>query len=167
MGIYMFMDQIPAAKIDEFLEDESKLHKHLKLPYKNYLDYWKNREPEDPATASTHDLDKAWTSLHYLLTNGETMGNGTRLNDELLNYYFPARILSPAEITVYMAFLQTIDEPTLKARFNPRDMADKAVDFEEPLMSPDMWEYLWNHFVSLRDFLQRTAEKGDLGIVVR
>ncbi|KAJ1549510.1 hypothetical protein HK405_015133 [Cladochytrium tenue] len=153
MGIYMFMNQIPASKIDDFLEDESKLHEHLKLPYKNYLDYWKNREPEAPATASTHDLDKAWT--------------GTQLNDELLNYYFPARILSPAQITVYVAFLQTIDEPTLKARFNPRDMADKAVDFEEPLMSPDMWEYLWNHFLSLRDFLQRTAEKGDLGIVVR
>ncbi|KAJ1561703.1 Transient receptor putative cation channel sub V member 5 [Cladochytrium tenue] len=65
---------IPASKIDDFLEDESKLHEHLKLPYKNYLDYWKSREPEDPATASAHDLDKAWTSLHYLFTNGETTG---------------------------------------------------------------------------------------------
>ncbi|KAJ3044482.1 hypothetical protein HDV00_001909 [Rhizophlyctis rosea] len=176
MGISLFLKQIPAASIKDFLKDASPLHAYLKLPYKDYREYW---EDENRDRSTTHDMDKSWHPIHFLLTGepehktkrrsqrpATLLFGGTKIKSDLLGYYGPPRILSPAQISNFLAFLQTLDEEKLKMGFDPAVMAQEAVDDERFLQDREgAWKYYWDHFVGLREFLGMVEGKGD-GVVL-
>lgn len=115
------------------------------------------------------DLDKAWHGLHYLLngTTYEVRGDagpaiigGDPIGPDL--GMGPARLLMPDAVRAVAAGLDTLDEATLRDRFDPAAMSEAEI-------YPHIWEdgddefdgYLLPNFTALRDFYRAAAEHGD------
>ncbi|MEU5914881.1 YfbM family protein [Micromonospora sp. NPDC047527] len=115
------------------------------------------------------DLDKAWHGLHYLLTGdtyeirgdvGPAILGGDPIGPDL--GMGPARLLTPDVVRAVAAGLGTLDEATLRDRYDPAALSDAEI-------YPHIWDdgddefdnYLLPHFTALRDFYRTGAERGE------
>jgi len=125
---------------------------------------------------SSTDLDKAWHGIHYLLTKTAWEGRaplnflvaGGRQVGKIDVGYGPARVLSAAETQAAHAALALIDDETLRARFDPADMAAKEIYPEIWDRDPeheDSLDYLLEYAGILRTFLAQVVERKQ-GLVV-
>lgn len=126
------------------------------------------------ATEPELDLDKSWHGIHHLLTGsaweiGEGAGaailGGTPIGGD--NGYGPARLLDPDAVRAVAAGLDGVDVATLRARFDPAELA--AAD-----VYPNIWDggaeefdgYLAPYFTELRTFYRAAAAGGQAVLLV-
>ena len=121
------------------------------------------------------DIEKAWHGLHFLLTGtaaeGEEPGcfllcGGEEIGDEDVG---PARVLRPDQVSQFAAFLAELSHDELARRYDPTRMTALEI-------YPEIWtrpaapgesgfDYLFESFEDLRDFVKATSAKGDSLIV--
>lgn len=122
------------------------------------------------------DLDKAWNGLHFLFTGtadeGEEPGcfllrGGEEIGDEDVG---PARVLRPDQVSQLAAFLTQLSRDELASRYNPTRMTEldvyPKVIWTRPTRSGESeFDYLFDAFEDLRDFVTETSTRGDSLIV--
>jgi hypothetical protein len=131
---------------------------------------WDAREEDDET-----ELDKAWHGLHYLFTGtaGEgaepatyIVSGGEPIGDVDVGYGAARAIRSP-EVQRFADFLASFDREELQRRFHPPRMFELDI-------YPKIWDeegedgafdYLWEYFQVLRDFVAQAARRGS-GMIV-
>lgn len=116
------------------------------------------------------DLDKAWHSLHFLLTGqawegafpqGFLVSCGKEVGSVDVGCG-PARSFTPEEVACIAALLDAQDEAKLRAAVNPAAMREAEVYCgagPEDTLSDDEWEYLISAFRNAREFVRETAAR--------
>jgi hypothetical protein len=119
------------------------------------------------------DIEKSWHGLHFLLTGKQEGGDapacyllhGGRRIGKVDVGYGPARALMPADARRFADFLQSLSADELRRRFDPDRMTELK-------LYPDIWDegdeafdYLYENFVSLRDFMIAAREARDAVII--
>ena len=122
------------------------------------------------------DLDKAWDGLNFLFT-GMAEGReepgcfllfgGEEIGDEDDG---PARVLRPAQVSQFAAFLAELSHEELARRYDPERMTALGIYPEVIWMRPtapgeSRFDYLFEYFEALRDFVTETAKRGESLIV--
>jgi hypothetical protein len=131
---------------------------------------WDAREDDDEL-----DVDKAWHGLHYLFTgtygDGEEPATYIMSGGELIGSvdvgYGAARAIRSAGVRSFDDFLSALDRDELLRRFDPArmhalDIYPRMWDREDP---DEAFEYLWEYFQELRQFVARAARRSD-GMIV-
>lgn len=128
-------------------------------------------QPEGPPTAdgagSVLSVEKMWQALHFLVV-GDPFRPGTGRDAFVLGGqacgadlgYGPARMLSPADVTVVARELP--DAEVLRASFDPAKLA--AADVYPGVWDEDpeeLWEELSAYYESLRTYYREAARAGD------
>lgn len=119
----------------------------------------------------TLDIDKAWHAIHFTLTGEIDEGNkdnillkvvlgGKPVNDEDVGYS-PAMLITADEVKEINNEIKGISEEDFHSKFNVKDMAkNKIYTIIEDEDEDGMFEYVWGHFESLKDFYSKAAEMG-------
>ncbi|MFO0950660.1 MAG: YfbM family protein [Isosphaeraceae bacterium] len=110
-----------------------------------------------------YETDKAWDAIHRCLTDGTLSGEGPApLHLAVLggrSLYveedYVVRYLTPAEVAEVARALAGLDRDWFLGRYQSLD----PDDYDGP-MGEDDFEYTWENFAGLRDFLRAAAEKG-------
>jgi Domain of unknown function (DUF1877) len=128
-----------------------------------------------PSESGEHlDLDKAWQGIHFLLT-GTDLGGDPPLNfihrpenwvGDVDVGLGPARVVRSDEVREIAEELKSLSPEQLAERFDPKKMMELAI-------YPEVWDrdpadelaYVLAYYNDLRDFVTRTAERGQ-GLVV-
>jgi hypothetical protein len=112
------------------------------------------------------DLDKHWHGVHYLLTGtawdlgdgaaGAAVLGGADIGAD--GGYGPARLVDADLVRAIAAGLDSLDEQTLRERFDPAAMSAAEI-------YPDIWtdvdaDDLLEHVGVLRDFYRSAADNG-------
>jgi hypothetical protein len=132
--------------------------------------------PQGAPDESVH-LDKAWHGLHFLLTGtadseeepgcfvisgGEDIGEDDD-GDPV------ARLLDPAQVRAFDAFLDTLTPEELRSRFDPERMTAleiyPAVIWTRPEEDDDSLGFLLSAFESLRESIAAAAAAGDSVVI--
>lgn len=122
------------------------------------------------------DLDKMWHGLHFLFTGTAEEGpepacfllcGGEEIGNEDVG---PARVLSPDQVSQFAAFLGELSHDELARRYNPARMTALEiypdVIWTRPAVSgKSEFDYLFEAFEELRDFVTATSTRGDHLIV--
>lgn len=121
------------------------------------------------------DIDKAWHAIHYALT-GEMWGmtgepaswlvfGGEPISEEDMGYG-PARLIENDVVKLIADALTAWDEAAFRENFNIADMVECHV---YPVMDDEnedeFFEYVWENFAALRDWIRETADTGENVIV--
>ena len=122
------------------------------------------------------DLEKAWHGLHFLFT-GTADGTeepgcflvygGENIGDEDDG---SIRVLRSDQVSQFAAFLDELSEEELARRYDPARMTDfdiyPSVIWTRPAPPGESeFDYLYECFEDLRDFVTETATRGDSLIV--
>ena len=122
------------------------------------------------------ELDKMWHGLHFLFTGTAWEGpepgcfllcGGEEIGNEDVG---PARVLSPDQVSQFAAFLRELSHDELARRYNPARMTELEIYPDVIWMRPappgeSEFDYLFEAFEELRDFVTATSTKGDYLIV--
>ena len=122
------------------------------------------------------DIDKAWNGLHFLFTGtaGEgpepecfLLSGGEEIGDERVG---PARVLSPDQVSQFASFLVELSRDELARRYDPARMTALEiypdVIWTRPAAAGESaFDYLFEAFEELRDFVTATSTRGDYLIV--
>jgi hypothetical protein len=109
-------------------------------------------------------VDKAWHGLHYLFTGTVWEGEepacylvegGEALPDDR---YGNVRIIRPAQVERFAAFLRPLTREALLDRYDPEDMLELDI-YPRMWRNEDAFEYLWVYFQDLRAFVATAAER--------
>ncbi|RYD30025.1 MAG: DUF1877 family protein, partial [Verrucomicrobiaceae bacterium] len=167
MSMILNLARVPATLGEELLQNPEGIYAIL--------------EPEEDSadTAVTEDdmidLDKSWHALHFLFTGTAWEGElpasflvlgGTQVGDLDVGYG-PARYFDVATTTQIDAFLQSLDEATLRSLFDQEKMLD--LDIYPQIWDEDnadeVWEYVGEYLTILREFVRATAASGKAMLV--
>lgn len=124
-------------------------------------------ESEDDAASV--DIDKAWHGVHWLLTGSaepsqgiasQVIFGGQPMGDDPEDSL--GQLQDAPLVTAISAFLQTLSDDDLKARFNPADM-ERADIYPSGIWGEDriLEEYLLPAVARLKDFYAKAASSGD------
>ena len=80
--------------------------------------------------------------------------------------YGPAHVTAADEVKALSAQLNDFDEAGLAARFDGADMDAKGIYPGFWSEDSSMFEYLYHHFIALRDFYAEAARDGDAVVSV-
>lgn len=122
------------------------------------------------------DIEKAWNALHFLFTGtaeeGEEPGcfllrGGEEIGNEDVG---PARALSPEQVSQFAAFLVELSRDELARRYNPARMTaleiyPDVIWTRPAALDGTEFNYLFETFEELRDFVIATSARGDYLIV--
>jgi hypothetical protein len=153
VGMYASLFAVPESLVDEMRRDAATREEWL----------------GDPSELDTHQLDKLWHGLHYLMTGsdqptnapvGHAIFGGAALSEDDMGFG-PATYLTPAEVAVAAVAMKQLDAKDLRARFDPADMSARGV-------YPDIWvregeaalDDLLAAYEKLRSYYARAADKG-------
>lgn len=122
------------------------------------------------------DLEKAWHGLHFLFTGTAWEGHepecfllcgGEEIGDDKVG---PARVLNPDQVSQFAAFLAELSPDELARRYSPARMT--AVEIYPDVIwtrpaapGESAFDYLFEAFEELRDFVTATSTRGDFLIV--
>jgi hypothetical protein len=131
---------------------------------------------EPDGDADELDVDKAWHGIHFLLTGTAWEGSfplnfivsgGKQIGDVDVGYG-PARALTSEDVRRLAAALEPLTSAEIERRFDPKKMTKLQI-------YPDIWDrdpdeddslgYLLEYYTDLRDFVRRTAERGQALLV--
>ena len=132
-----------------------------------------NREPDGVSDLvrheNSHDLDKAWHGLHFLLT-GKAWGGAPPLGHAIVGGaatgpdqgYGPAMLVTPAQVAEVALALAAVTEETLRGRYDPKAM-------DEQHIYPTVWAregteglaWLLHYLSPLKQFYAEAARRGD------
>jgi hypothetical protein len=114
------------------------------------------------------DLDKSWHGIHFLLAGqdwattegaGEAVLGGDPIGEEV--GYGQARLVTPERVRTVADALRTVDEETLRTRYD-------ADAFTEAEIYPEIWDesdvldtYLIPYFLELKAFYLAAADEGE------
>jgi hypothetical protein len=110
------------------------------------------------------ETDKAWDAIHRCLTDGECRtdngdyplshvvlgGQQLHAGDDFIVSYVPAE-----QVEDLVAALRPLDRDWLRQRYAELDPSDYG-----PEHGAEDFEYTWENFVELREFLERAAAGG-------
>lgn len=108
------------------------------------------------------ELDKAWDSIHRVLTDGKLeYANGTEpLNHAILGgyqlYNGDDYIVSVKDMDMVKALAVRLLQIT-ELEFKERYLTLEFVEYDQPKSEDDL-EYAWSYFVSMQAFYQKAAE---------
>jgi hypothetical protein len=122
------------------------------------------------------DIDKAWHGLHFLFTGTAWKGDepgcfllcgGEEIGDEDVG---PARALSPDHVSQFATFLVELSHDELARRYSPPRMTALEIYPDVIWTRPaapgeSAFDYLFEAFEKLRDFVTATATKREWLIV--
>lgn len=114
------------------------------------------------------ELDKAWHAVHYLLTGSAWEGeaplnficHGGQEVGDIDTGYGPARALGADEVLDIANALEGIDAETLAQRFDPVEMEKLDIYPSIWQHEPDALAFCTGSFTAMKDFIDRTAERG-------
>ncbi len=143
--------------------------------WKNLFGGKKETSSETPVLAPRNeedeeDADKAWNAIHYILTGtaeggafpaGFILYGGKEVGEEDVGYG-PARLLSTDELKEVSFILGTFSESSIRFSYDGRAMDNSNA-------YPQIWErdgvegfeYVWENFEKLRDFISDTHRRND------
>ncbi|MDB6058033.1 MAG: hypothetical protein JWO95_1877 [Verrucomicrobiales bacterium] len=143
-----------------------------------FLGHLLHRKESAPQELAEHlpeqdviDIDETWHGLHFLFTGSGWEGEfpqgflvscGKPVGDEDVGYG-PARSFSPEEVTQIAAFLENVDEQTLRQRLDPKRMAELEIYPTYPGLKPedvdleDEWDYLTDSLHRMKEFIGETG----------
>ncbi len=111
-------------------------------------------------------MDKAWDAVHRCLTDGTlTIGSsptplaklildGKQLHSDTSTYI--ANLVDWHELPEISEALKAVTKDSLKARYERL----RATDYLQYQISNEDWEYTWDYFSEIPDFVARTYEEG-------
>jgi Domain of unknown function (DUF1877) len=122
------------------------------------------------------DIEKAWHGLHFLFTGTADEGQepgcfllcgGEEIGNEDVG---PARVLRPDQVSRFATFLAELSHDELASRYNPTRMTALEIYPEVIWTRPALpgqspFDYLFEAFEELRDFVTATSTRGDSLIV--
>lgn len=122
------------------------------------------------------DIDKAWHGLHFLFTGtaweGQEPGcfllcGGEEIGNEDVG---PARVLRPDQVSQFATFLAELSREELARRYSPTRMTELEIYPEVIWTRPaapgeSAFNYLFEAYEQMNDFVTTTAAKGDSLIV--
>lgn len=126
----------------------------------------------DPTQCPSLDVDKSWRAIHYLLCkdleNGKPpMGYVVPIRDENeldCELEFGAFYITAQQVKEAANFLNSLDDPVLKNRYDFKAMQENAVyplqGNENEMDSGPFYEYIYSYLIKLREYFNQTAEKG-------
>jgi uncharacterized protein DUF1877 len=131
---------------------------------------------ENSATRPNIDLDKAWESLHFLLTGTAADGEepacylargGEELVEELddeQSGYSSIRVLTPEQVAAFDRYLSSLTIDELRRRFDVGRMVELRIYSKrrsrKAPADDDMLDHLIEAFEDLRTFVRETAASG-------
>lgn len=158
MGMQLSLYSLSDQRVDDLLADPPLV-----------LDILDGEDPD----AEEFELDKAWHAIHYLLTGSAWEGEaplnficqGGQEVGDIDTGYGPARALGADEVLDIANALEGIDAAVLAQRFDPEEMEKLEIYPSIWQDEPDALEFCTGSFTAMKDFIDRTAERGD-GILI-
>lgn len=134
-----------------------------------------NANPFTDMGDASIDIDKAWHTIHYILTGevwdvpdddilAQLVLGGEPINDEDLGYG-PMRLLTKETVSQLADALEKWDEDAFRENFHMEDLTANEIypttgmDEEE-----EFFQYVWENFDVLKKFIKETSEK-DLNVL--
>lgn len=155
MGMQLSLYSLSDQRVDDLLADPPLV-----------LDILDGEE----ADVEEFELDKAWHAVHHLLTGSAWEGEaplnficqGGQEVGDIDTGYGPARALGADDVLDIANALEGIDADTLAQRFDPEEMEKleiyPSIWTTEP--EADALEFCTASFTAMKDFIDRTAERG-------
>jgi hypothetical protein len=151
------------------LAKDSEISKLLDDPEK--IEDWLFNDEDEPDA----ELEKAWHGIHFILTGSDWNGDeplcyllaGGSTVGEIDVGYGPARALTSTQVEEFRAAISNLSKEDFKNKF------DREA-FEQHEIYPRGWQlgkdeenidFLYSHFVTLREFLEAAKAKGYGAIV--
>lgn len=112
------------------------------------------------------ETDKAWDAIHRCLTDGaltvarsaDPLGKlflgGTWLCSDPQRYI--VNLVESSELPEILTALKTVTKEWLRARYGQLG----STDYPQELLSEQDWEYTWDYFSYLPDFVDRAVREG-------
>ena len=133
------------------------------------------RDWPEPDDREDLDLDKSWEALHFCLTgsrNPTSAPEGLLLMDKRsigsdeVGYGKPWA-LDAKEVKLFARTLAPLSQADLRARYDPVRMVREKVYLADAFLrdGDQGFDYIWQNFLQLRDFLNATSEQGQ-GLVL-
>lgn len=119
-------------------------------------------------------VEKLWHAIHFLLSDGCASESDGKLGDLFMGGeesgedtgYGPPRYHAPRAVTKLHRWLSALSNEQLRARFDPRELADADIYpsiWDEP--ADDLWEEIVGYLDPLRALIARADERGE-GLLV-
>jgi len=156
MGMVLNLLRVSSDDLSSFLKDSSLLDDRLD-------ELFESSDSEDLI-----DLDKSWNGVFYVLT-GQNIDNldhplakalfsGMLVDEDQDLGYGPGHFVTAAEVRELSHGLTALTRSDLNNRFDPVRM--DQLDVYPAFWAEDAssFEYIWEHFVSLREFYRKAAE---------
>ncbi len=135
-----------------------------------------NRELQLVQDGEEIDLEKSWHGLHFLFTGtaeeGEDPGCFLLYGGEEIGNKDDGsiRVLRPDQVSQFAAFLTGLSRDELARRYNPTRMTEldiypKVIWLRPTPDGESEFDYLFETFEELRDFVTATSTRGDSLIV--
>ena len=130
------------------------------------LDYIQEEIEEAWDEAHLLEIDKAWDAIHRCLTDGSLMVarsssplgklilGGTQLYSDPETYI--VNLIESSELPEISTALKGVTKEWLKSRYDQL----KRTDYPKECISEQDWEYTWDFFSGIPDFVDRAAHEG-------
>jgi hypothetical protein len=126
------------------------------------------QEEIEEAWDETHlmQTDKAWDAIHRCLTDGtltvarsssplgKLIVGGIQLHSDPQRYIL--NLVESSELPEISAALKAVTKQWLRARYNHLS----STDYPQELISEQDWEYTWDWFSGIPDFVDRAVHEG-------
>ena len=128
-------------------------------------------ENDDVDEEKCLDIDKAWHAIHFTLTGhmaNEDNDNiltkltfsGNAVSNEDVGYG-PAMEITANEVKEINAALKDISQADFRGKFNVKKMIENDIyPVREDEDEDEFFEYVWQHFECLKDFIAKASETG-------
>lgn len=173
MGSCMYLASLSDANIARVLADPESIWNVLSPNSSVRRDAVRAQWSLGPDERRMVDLGKDWHGVHYLLCGASWPGNPP-LDFLLISGrevgavdvgYGPARVLQSGEVRAVHAALATLDEPTLRRRYDSDAMNALHIYPSSWGAHPNQVDWLVSHIADLRAFLDEVVA-AQLGVVI-
>jgi hypothetical protein len=175
MGVGLTLRRVPAAELDRllvasddevywFLTGEEKPRGFLA----KLLRPGSPRPPRrEPGADEETDLEKAWHGIHYCLAGapgptdtprGRLLDDRRKVGSSEVFLGIPWALTSD-EVSAFATAIEDVTKEALRARYDPEAMVrDKIyLSYMYRRDGDEGFEYIWEYFVILRDFLCKAS----------
>jgi uncharacterized protein DUF1877 len=130
------------------------------------MDYIKEEIEEAWDEAHLLQTDKAWDAIHRCLTDGtltvrrssnplgKLIAGGIQLHSDTQTYVI--NLIESSELPELSTALKEVTKEWLKKRYDQL----RSTDYPQEFISEEDWEYTWDWFSDIPEFVARTVAEG-------